>query len=139
MKIMTNASYFDLLGEIERAESSLSEERFAIKKLNREKARLESNNKGLSADKVRLSKEREMLNSKLATAHSSTLKLSNKLRKSNSRCGGLTKQNNKLKRELEVVHEILKNYRDYFKRNHVQLTINQYDKRIPPLRKHKSK
>lgn len=133
MKILTNENYKDLLREISDAEESLNKE---ILKNNDLKRKLEATSLERSTamkNNIELLKKIDELKEKIKLMELSVSRLSSKLRKITGRCGGLTKHNNKLLAELEIANEKINNYRLYSRKNHIKMTVNQYDKRLPSI------
>ena len=133
MKILSEDKYKDLLREIDDAEESLNKEILKNNDLKR-KIEVVSLEKATAVENtVELLRKIDNLKEKMKLMELSVSRLSSKLRRITGRCGGLTKHNNKLLAELQIAKERINNYRLYSRKNHVKMTVNQYDKRLPSV------
>lgn len=146
MKILRKKEYDDLINQIKVAESKIRDQKKYYEdknsELNKKITDLEKEKCALTSELEKLTENLKRTEDILVTKENKLIKIRQEKVKINqqkiefySRIGGLTKENNKLKKEIEDKNQKIENLKEDFRKNHKKLTVNQYDKRLKGINK----
>lgn len=141
MKILKNSTYEDLQNQIKQAEASAKDNNKKYNSMKLRKEGLEEELKVASIKLERCKKELEVQTTEnkqnkesLLSANKGIEELSKKYKNICDSKGGLTKQNNKLKKEnieqsklIDDLNKKIENFKNELKKFHKPKTINEYD------------